>query len=71
MSYKKQILELRSQGLTYNQIAKQLGCKKSTISYHVGEGQHRKTLLRQRKRYNKQAISNLVSSLLVHKKSLG
>jgi len=65
--YKVDILQLREKGKTYNEIAKTLGCKKSTISYHVGDGQHKKTLLRQRKRYNKKPISNLINSLLIHK----
>ena len=31
---KKEILKLRKQGLTYNEIKERLGCAKSTISYH-------------------------------------
>lgn len=34
MKYKYKILELRSQGKSYNEISKILGCDKGTISYH-------------------------------------
>ena len=34
MSYKKDILELRGEGCTYDQICEVLGCTKSTVSYY-------------------------------------
>lgn len=34
----RQILDLRSQGLTYSQIQEKLNCSKGTISYYVGLG---------------------------------
>lgn len=34
MSYKKEILKLRNEGKTYNEIKDILGCTKSTISFH-------------------------------------
>ena len=34
---KDKILELRSQGKTYNEIVEILGCSKGTISYHCGK----------------------------------
>lgn len=34
MSYKKEIVELRKQDKTYNEIKEELGCSKGTISYH-------------------------------------
>lgn len=40
---KEQILELRAQGKTYDEIKEILGCSKGTISYHCGEGQKEKT----------------------------
>ena len=40
---KEQILQLRAQGKTYNEIKEQLGCSKGTIAYHCGEGQKEKT----------------------------
>ena len=38
-----EITRLRSEGLSYRQIEKELGCSKSTISYHLSEGQKQKT----------------------------
>ena len=51
---KEQILKLREEGKTYNEIKSILGCSKSTISYYCGEGQKEKTLNRKRKsrKYN-------------------
>ena len=43
---KEDILKLRAQGKTYNQIKEILGCSKSTISYHCGIGQKQKTEIR-------------------------
>ena len=45
---KNKILELRSQGKTYNQIQKELGCSKGTICYHCADGQKNKTKIRRR-----------------------
>ena len=39
---KEEILKLREQGKTYNEIKGQLGCSKGTIAYHCGEGQKEK-----------------------------
>ena len=36
MSIKEQVKELREQGKTYREIAKELGIAKSTVSYHCG-----------------------------------
>lgn len=47
---KKEILKLRSLGYTYNEIVKELGCAKSTVSYHCGDRQSEKHLERVRKR---------------------
>jgi len=46
---KEQILKLRAEGKTYNEIKAITKCSKSTISYHCGEGQKEKNLRRQRK----------------------
>ena len=43
ISMKEQILQLRSEGKTYNEIINILGCSKSTVSYHCGVGQKEKT----------------------------
>jgi transposase len=45
---KEQILELKNQGYSYNQIKEKLGCSKATISYHVGVGQKDRTKARTR-----------------------
>lgn len=43
---KEKILKLREEGRNYNEIVEILGCAKSTVSYHCGEGQKEKTRLR-------------------------
>ena len=43
---KDKILALSKKGRSYRQIAKELGCSKGTISYHLGIGQKEKTLNR-------------------------
>lgn len=54
---KEQILKLRSEGKTYKEIKDIMGCSKSTISYHCGEGQKVKNQERQKKyRANIQGI---------------
>lgn len=45
---KEQILKLRAEGLSYNQIQKIVGCSKGNISFHCGEGQKEKTNKRNR-----------------------
>lgn len=40
---KEQILKLRGEGKSYNEIQKELGCSKGTIAYHCGAGQKEKT----------------------------
>ena len=54
MTLKEQILELRSQGLSYRQIAIQIPCSKGTICYYLADGQKDKTSVRQRKNRAKQ-----------------
>jgi 5-methylcytosine-specific restriction endonuclease McrA len=46
---KEEILKLRSEGKSYNEIVKILNCSKGTISYHCGIGQKTKSLNRLRK----------------------
>jgi len=50
MKHKENILKLRAEGKTYREIQQQLGCSKSTISYHLGYGQKEKTHRRTRER---------------------
>ena len=40
--YRDEILRLRAEGKTYNEIQAELGCSKGTIAYHCGEGQEQK-----------------------------
>lgn len=47
---KEQILKLREEGKTYNEIKVILGCSKSTISYYCGNGQKDKVSNRTKKR---------------------
>lgn len=49
---KEQILKLREEGKTYNQIQKELKCSKGTISYHCGKEQKQKSNLRTKKTEN-------------------
>jgi CRISPR/Cas system Type II protein with McrA/HNH and RuvC-like nuclease domain len=58
---KDQILKLRSEGKSFKQIAKILGCAKSTVSYHCGEGQKEKSMDRQNKRRREIVNSKLTS----------
>lgn len=46
----KQIIELRKQGLSYDEIAKQVNCCKSTVSYHC-KGKTRKNCVEKRERW--------------------
>ena len=48
MKHKEQILKLRADGKTYKEICDELGCSKSTVGYHCGEGQKEKNQQRQR-----------------------
>ena len=47
---KEKILDLRQEGHSYDSIVKEVKVSKSTVSYHLGEGQKEKTLGRQAKR---------------------
>lgn len=46
MNHKENILRLRAEGKSYNEIQAELGCSKGTIAYHCGEGQKQKSLNR-------------------------
>ena len=50
---KEKIIALAEQGWTYNMIKRRLNCSKSTISYHLGEGQKDKARARVRKQRDK------------------
>lgn len=57
---KEQILKLRAEGKTYNEIKSILGCSKSTISYHCGDGQKEKTINRKRKLRKENPLKNKI-----------
>ena len=50
---KEDIIDFAEKGLSYRQIQAKLGCSKSTISYHLGEGQKDKARARVRKQRDK------------------
>ena len=50
---KEKILDLAEQGWSYNMIKRRLNCSKSTISYHLGDGQKDKARARVRKQRDK------------------
>ena len=52
---KEKIIDLAEQGWSYNMIKRRLNCSKSTISYHLGDGQKDKTYARVRKQRDKGA----------------
>lgn len=62
---KKQILELRAKGKNYNEIVAIVGCSKSTVSYHCGEGQKEKSLKRSRSN-RKTEKEKIVSKIRVY-----
>ena len=62
---KEQILKLRSEGKTYNEIKAILGCSKSTIAYHCGSGQKEKNKERTKKRRKNTVISQRVEAFRI------
>jgi 5-methylcytosine-specific restriction endonuclease McrA len=53
MHQRDKILELRAQGMSYNQIQDQTGASKGTISFHLGKGQKEKYKKRNQKNKGK------------------
>jgi len=64
---KDEILKLRNEGKTYNEIQKTLNCSKGTISYYCGESQKEKTIIRTRKRRENKLVRKIDS--FKHRKS--
>lgn len=56
---KEQILKLRNDGKSYNEIVTELGCSKGTVSYHCGPGQ--KVKYRDRQRINRKNIKIIIN----------
>lgn len=59
--HKDEILRLRAEGKTYNEIQAELGCSKGTIAYHCGAGQKEKVRARQKRMLHGQIKKNLWS----------
>lgn len=55
-----EILRLRGEGLTYNQIVEKLGCSKSTVSYYLGKDQKIKNKARAIKWRNSNKLSDRI-----------
>ena len=62
MKYKEDILRLRSEGKSYGEIEKEIGCSRGTIAYHCGDGQKAKTLGRSRKYRKDNVVAKKVSN---------
>lgn len=58
MSLENQILILRKEGKSYNEIKKIIGCTKSLVCYYCGEDQKNKNTLR-RKKNNKKLFTKI------------
>jgi len=66
MKHKEEIIRLRSEGKTYNQIVDLLGCSKGTIAYHLSEGV--KTNYNTRRRKYRDGITKFIRE---YKESIG
>lgn len=64
---KNKILELRSQGLSYSEIKEELGCSKSTISFHCSSESKEKTLVRQNRRRKINPLAKKIENFLSRK----
>ena len=71
MSLKQKILELGKQGYSYNKIVEKLDCAKSTVSYHLGEGQKNKTKQRQIKNRKENPLNTKRARFLENVKCSG
>lgn len=56
---KEKILKLRNSGYSYSQIVEELGCSKSTISYHCNEEVKKKTIKRFKDSKNRSGIKRV------------
>lgn len=64
---KEEILRLRSQGYSYNQIVAELKCSKGTVSYYCGEGQREKTTHRTKVRRADDALIKKTAEFKYHR----
>jgi len=68
MKHKEEILRMGSEGFTYSQIAKELGCSKSTISFHLGKDQKTKNNKRVKKYKEDNPMITKISNYKIRKK---
>jgi CRISPR/Cas system Type II protein with McrA/HNH and RuvC-like nuclease domain len=64
---KEQIIKLRSEGLTYNQIVERLGCSQSTISFHCAKDGKAKVAARNQKNRKKDPLRKKVHAFAERK----
>lgn len=69
--YRKDILKLREEGKSYNQIKSELGCSLSTVSYHCSKGQKIKTNERQKRYLSKNPLTAKVKTFVNKKLKSG
>ena len=50
---KEKSIELREKGYSYSQIVEELGCSKSTVSYHLNEDTKKKVTKRTKERISR------------------
>jgi hypothetical protein len=67
---KDKIKNLRDLGKTYSEIKEELNCSKSTISYHLSEGQKDKTKERNKKRMDENPVIKKVENFKSKKRLL-
>lgn len=67
MQVKNQILNLRKQGLSYNDIQQKVKCSKGTISYHCGKDQKIKKNERQQKRRSENCLISKIDNFKCRK----
>lgn len=60
--YKSEILRLRSEGKTYKEICKMLGCSMSIISYHTISSEKKRELKRSERRRKSGEVYNIRKS---------
>jgi DNA-binding Lrp family transcriptional regulator len=65
---KEKIIKLRLEGMTYNDIAKELKCSKSTISYHLNSNTEAK-VSKKKRRYDEPA--GFLDAIQAHKEKFG
>ena len=63
MRHKENIFKLRAEGKSYGQIQDELGCSKSTISYHLGQGQTEKSRVKKNTKILKQTLKEYKEKL--------